>query len=205
MYLTSFFLVCKCSFNCVVNDVHSFPDLSTMVIQIFKISQLFLKPQILAMRKLHIDAKLYANHIFICFPVSTVSVPRSAKFCSCSVCARSSMVCLSSWTRPQSTCSGLLSLTLLGGKAAITQTWCHLPVEAKVTTKLIIIVYHTENLKFIKDAVMVRWLILSLVTVFYVWNVVNDAELFSPSYRPWWMKTETKPVWSETTFNDSNG
>lgn len=49
--LDKFFLVCKCSVSCVVNDVHSFPDLSTMMIQIFKISQLFLKPQILSMRK----------------------------------------------------------------------------------------------------------------------------------------------------------
>lgn len=36
----------------------------------------------------------------------------------------------------------------------------------------------------------------------FVWSVVNDAELFSPSYRPWWILTETKPVLSETTFHD---
>lgn len=54
--------------TCVVNDAHSFPDLSTMLIQISKISQLFLKPQsIQLMRKLHTDANLYANHFLYLF------------------------------------------------------------------------------------------------------------------------------------------
>lgn len=30
-------------------------------------------------------------------------------------------------------------------------------------------------------------------------DVVNDAHLFSPSYRQWWILTETKPIMSETT------
>ena len=53
-----------------------------------------------------------------------MSARRSAKFCSCSVCARSSTVCSSSWTRPQSTCSGLQSLTLLGGKVINARCGC---------------------------------------------------------------------------------
>ncbi len=86
--------------------------------------------------------------ILTCVTVSTESAPRSAKFCSCFVCARSSTVCSSSWTRLQSTCSGLPSHTSLGGKAVITKTWCWPP------KKSVPIVVHAEHWEFINSTDM---------------------------------------------------
>ena len=101
----------------VVNDDHFFPRLID-----YDEIELLTKP-ILSEATVNIllhllyFIELCANQTFFLYVlVSTVSVPRSARFSSCSDCARSSMVCLSSWTRLQSTCSGLQSPTLLGGK-----------------------------------------------------------------------------------------
>ncbi len=79
----------------------------------------------------------FANDcLYIYFSVSTVSAPRSARFCSCSVSARSSMVCLLNWTRLQSTCLGSQSHTSHGGKAATIKTWCWAHYEDKSTQKV---------------------------------------------------------------------
>ena len=53
---------------------------------------------------------------FFCIAVSTGSTRSRARWCSCSVCVRSTMERSSDWTRRRSTCWGSLSRTLPGGK-----------------------------------------------------------------------------------------
>ena len=58
-----------------------------------------------------------------CISVSTVYTRSPAKSCSCSACARSTTVCLSSWTRPPSTCWRLQSRTSHGGEFALQRSY----------------------------------------------------------------------------------
>lgn len=141
----------------------------------------------------------HTYHSFKCLSVSTVSAPRSAKFCSCSVCARSSTACSSSSTRPPSTCSGSLSLTLLGGKVAFNKTRCYLLVKARITSRCLICALwwifklnkgHTWlPILLVSDSVL-SWMRLMMLNFFP--HLIDHGE---------W-KLKTKPVWSETTFND---